>query len=280
MLFTLPNNPLICQRSSFFWASLSLCCACLLAMPALAADEPTPASQLQPDNVTTPLVQPSYDQAVTISQIRIDGTQLIDETTVRQAMRLQPGSIYSKETLQEDLKRIYELGYFTDQMKAVPIATQEGIVLNIRIEENVPVSGVTITGNTQLTDEDLASLFKDQTGLPQNVHQLNKAIEQIEAKYAEKGYVLARVTSIEDDPDGKVTLTLDEGMIDDVQFVGNRKTLDFVLKRNMVTKAGQPYNENCRLGAVLTRVRAFLVPWATLTLTFWGVAKTLTLPLG
>jgi outer membrane protein insertion porin family len=224
-----------------------------MALPALAADEPTPASQLQPDNVTTPLAQPSYDQAVTISQIRIDGTQLIDETTVRQAMRLQPGSIYNKETLQEDLKRIYELGYFTDQMKAIPIATQEGIVLNIRIEENVPVSGVTITGNTKLNDDDLASLFKDQTGLPQNVHQLNKAIEQIEAKYAEKGYVLARVTSIEDDPDGKVTLIVDEGMIDNVQFVGNRKTLDFVLERNMVTKAGQPYNEKA-LGDDLKRL--------------------------
>lgn len=222
------------------------------ADPLAAPDTPTPVSDFAPET-TSPTSDQRYDQGVTISKINIEGNQLIDATQIRDVMALQPGSLYSKNALQADLRRIYEMGYFSDQLKAVPVATRSGIVLNIRVEENVPVTGFTVEGNSVLDEAELAAIFESQTGMPQNINELNKAIEQIEKLYAEKGYVLARVASIQDDPDGQVTLRIDEGMVDDIQFVGNRKTKKDVLTRNMVTKPGQPYNEKV-LGDDLKRL--------------------------
>ncbi|MGG2319889.1 POTRA domain-containing protein, partial [Salmonella enterica] len=92
---------------------------------------------------------------------------------------------------------------------------------------------VHIEGNSIIEDSELQAIFASQTGMPQNIGQLNESIEKVEKLYADKGYVLARVSNIEDDPDGVINLKINEGTIDKVQFVGNRKTKDFVIKRLM-----------------------------------------------
>jgi outer membrane protein insertion porin family len=213
-----------------------------------ASGEPEEGNESTLLNELAPDESPStrgkvYDQGVTIANIKVEGNHLIPEDKIKQAMALRPGSLYSRRTLQQDLRRVYDLGYFTDKVKAVPTATRQGIVLRVQVEENVPVTGVNIEGNTIIKDEELQTVFADQTGLPQNIGQLNEAIEKIEKLYADKGFILARVTSIADDPDGLINLEVNEGVIDRVQFIGNRKTKDGVIKRNMGLKPGDVYNE-------------------------------------
>ncbi len=203
---------------------------------------PTPLSEFAPDDIR-PAQGQRYDQGLTINKITIEGNKLIPDQKIRETMVIRPGSLYSKNNLKDDLRRIYDMGYFTEKIKAVPISTNDGIVLRIVVQENAPVTGVNIDGNTIIDDSELQAIFANQTGLPQNIGQLNESIEKIEKLYADKGYVLARVANIEDDPDGMINLKVNEGVIDKVQFVGNRKTKDFVLERMMVSRSGQIYNE-------------------------------------
>lgn len=203
---------------------------------------PTPLNEFAPDEVR-PARGDRYDQGLTINKVQIEGNKLINADKIKSSMLIRPGSLYSKTNLKEDLRRIYDMGYFTEKIKAVPIATNDGIVLRIVVQENAPVTGVHIEGNSLIDDNELQKIFADQTGLPQNIGQLNESIEKVEKLYADKGYVLARVTSIEDDPDGVINLKINEGQIDKVQFVGNRKTKDFVIKRMMLSKEGDVYNE-------------------------------------
>ncbi|MFN8614743.1 MAG: BamA/TamA family outer membrane protein [Vampirovibrionales bacterium] len=205
-------------------------------------DAATPVSEFAPDTVNNGTTK-RYDQALTIKQITVKGNQLIDEYQIKDTMALKPGSLYNKSTLKDDLKRVYDLGYFTDKIRAVPIATREGIHLRIEVEENAPVTGVQIEGNSALSDEELSKLFEGQTGMPQNITQLNKTVESIEKMYADKGYILARVKTIADDPDGVINLSVNEGTIHTIRYVGNRKTKDYVLDRLMTVKSGQVYNE-------------------------------------
>ena len=229
------------------YLSLVLSTSLLLTnmLPAQAATQtrPTPVSELADDRLDTEESTKTYDQGVTVSRVEFEGNRLIEDAAIQEVMAIRPGSLYERQSLQQDLKRIYDMGYFTEKIKAVPEATSQGVVLKIRVEENVPITGVSIEGNSQLTDEELQTLFNDQTGLPQNVTQLNDSIRKIEELYAEKGYVLARVTDIEDDPDGMVNLKVSEGTVGKIDYVGNRKTKDHVLKRNMLTKVGEAYNE-------------------------------------
>lgn len=203
---------------------------------------PTPLSEFAPNEVRAARNQ-RYDQGLTVNKISIEGNKLIQSDKIKDSMVIRPGSLYSKSTLKDDLRRIYDMGYFTEKIKAVPVSTSEGIVLRIVVQENAPVTGVHIDGNTIVDDTELQSIFASQTGMPQNIGQLNESIEKVEKLYADKGYVLARVSNIEDDPDGVINLKINEGTIDKVQFVGNRKTKDFVIKRLMVTKVGDVYNE-------------------------------------
>ena len=47
--------------------------------------------------------------------------------------------------MQQDLKTIYRLGYFTERMKAIPIKNENGTIsLKIILEENVPVTDFTV----------------------------------------------------------------------------------------------------------------------------------------
>jgi outer membrane protein insertion porin family len=204
--------------------------------------QPTPLNEFAPESVR-PTRSKSYDQGMTVAKVEVDGNRLIQQDSILNNMTIKPGSLYNRQALQQDLRRIYDMGYFTEKIKAVPVSTKQGIVLRIEVEENVPVTGVHIDGNTKISDEELESIFSDQTGLPQNIGQLNDSIAKIEKLYADKGYVLARVTAINDDPDGTINLSINEGVIDKVQFVGNRKTKDNVIKRSLVTKAGEIYNE-------------------------------------
>lgn len=203
---------------------------------------PTPLSEFAPNDVR-PARGERYDQGLTINRISIEGNTLIQEEKIKQSMLTRPGNLYSKNNLKEDLRRIYDMGYFTEEIKAVPIATNDGIHLRIVVRENAPVTGVNIEGNTIIDDTELQAIFAGQTGLPQNIGQLNESIEKVEKLYADKGYVLARVTSIQDDPDGMINLSINEGRLDKVQFIGNRKTKNYVLKRTMATQEGDVYNE-------------------------------------
>ncbi|MBY0450517.1 MAG: BamA/TamA family outer membrane protein [Cyanobacteria bacterium] len=224
------------------WARALPCFAEDTSDPNAQPPGPTPVNEFAPEDVR-PSRNRLYDQGMTISKISIDGNTLIESAKIKDAMSTQPGSLYSKKRLQRDLRRIYDLGYFTEKIRAVPVATGEGIHLRIEVEENAPVTGVNVQGNSMVSDSDIKSIFADQTGMPQNIGQLNESIEKIEKLYAEKGLVLARVKSIQDDPDGTINLDINEGLLKKVQFVGNRKTKDFVLERMMATKPGQVYNE-------------------------------------
>jgi outer membrane protein insertion porin family len=128
-------------------------------------------------------------------------------------------------------------------LQAVPEMGGAGVLLKIRVQENAPVTQFAFQGNTVLSTEDLSHIFADQLGKPQNLTQLSQSIERIEQAYRDKGFVLARVTDVKDDPDGSVNVKIDEGSISSVQIVGNKKTKDFIIRNALKVKSGDVYNE-------------------------------------
>lgn len=180
-----------------------------------------------------------------IKRIEFEGNQLINNSELLKNIQLKPGDAYNKDIVQQNLKNIYNMGYFSEKMKAVPIETDpDGITLKIYVEENLPITGFTIQGNSVVSTGEILELLSDLENQPQNINTLNNAISNIEALYAAKGYILARVIDVKDDPDGVVNLTVSEGKINSIKFEGNRKTKDFVIQRNILSTPGAVYNDN------------------------------------
>jgi len=186
----------------------------------------------------------TYDDEITIKEIFVSGNNLVDTDKILQQLNIKSGSKFNRNEVQENLKNIYKMGYFTEKIKAVPKQTSSGITLYIQVEENSPVTGFNVSGNKAVSAAEIQKILSNQEGLPQNIVELNNSIQEIEKLYADKGYVLARVTRISDDPDGVINIELNEGKINSVNISGNTKTKDYVIKRNITAQPGDVYNEN------------------------------------
>lgn len=193
----------------------------------------------------TDTIDSSIKTVPTIRDIEIYGTNVIKPAVVLSKMQLHKGDPFDADMVQRDLKNVYELGFFTEKMKAIPVENADGtITLKILLEENIPVTDVTIDGNTVISSEELMPLVTPLIGKPQNIEEVNAAIEKINECYASKGYILARVDTIYDDPDGTINIGLKEGKINKILISGNQKTKDYVITRNILTEPGMVYNEN------------------------------------
>ena len=181
----------------------------------------------------------------TIKDIEIYGTNVIKPAVVLTKMNMKKGDPFDADMVQRDLKNIYQMGFFTEKMKAIPIENHDGtITLKILLEENIPVKDVVIDGNTVIATEELMPFVTNLIGKPQNIDDVNVAIEKINECYASKGYILARVDTIYDDPDGTINICLKEGIINKILISGNNKTKEYVITRNILTEPGMVYNEN------------------------------------
>lgn len=181
----------------------------------------------------------------TIKNIEFYGLNSIPPQELLEKMQMKQGSEYTRSKMQSDLKTIYETGYFTEKMKAIPSVNGDGTVsIKIVVEENIPVKDFTIEGNTVIPTEDILATFNGMKGKPQNISLINQAIAQIQDLYSSKGYILARVDSVTDDPDGTINVSIKEGIIDKIMIEGNEKTKDYIVARNIFTEPGMIYNEN------------------------------------
>lgn len=206
--------------------------------------EPTTVESLGgTEQGTIPGTEPLYDQGVTITQVEIVGNNNVPDAVILGAIDAHPGTIYNKKRLKSDLEKIYELGYFTEKLRAVPVATRDGIHIRYQVEENPVVKAFRLEGNTVIPTDELMPLFGEQTGMPQNIKTINEGIKALEKTYKDKGYVLARVEGVDEDDDGTVVLKITEGKLHKIAFSGNKKTKDYVLRRALAQKEGQIYNE-------------------------------------
>lgn len=180
-----------------------------------------------------------------IKNVEILGNNIIDTSTILEQINIQEGDTYSRDTVQQALKAIYHLGYFTEKMKAVPVNNSDGTVtLKIILEENAPITDFTIEGNTVVSTDEILNFLINMKGKPQNIAEINEAISKIQDCYSSKGYILARIESVSDDPDGTVNISIKEGTINRIMIAGNEKTKDYVIERNILTEPGTIYNEN------------------------------------
>lgn len=214
----------------------------------------TPANNQTPDistkqyptNLSTQTTSSSVSKEnKTIKNIEFYGLNSVPQSEITDKMQMKAGEEYTREKMQADLKTIYETGYFTEKMKAIPTTNPDGTVsVKIVVEENIPVKDFTIEGNSVISTEDILATLTGMKGKPQNITQLNIAISKIQDLYQEKGYILARIDSVTDDPDGTINISIKEGIIDKIMIEGNEKTKDYIVARNILTEPGMIYNEN------------------------------------
>lgn len=181
-----------------------------------------------------------------ISEIKITGNRLIPETDIISQIQSSPGQRLTKELVVEDLRRIYNLGYFAPkQVEARPYRKPDGtVMLEYTIAENPPVTDLIIYGGENIPEINAYAVFSDLIGKPENARLLSDRIKLLEALYVRQGYLITKVDDIDFDESGTLKIYIDEGKINAIKYNGNKKTRESYLGYIVTnTKAGEPYNE-------------------------------------
>ena len=157
-------------------------------------------------------------------------------------LQSKPGSIVTTELIRNDVASLGSTGVFSQispEFSSVP----EGIKIDYKLVSNPVIHQVKFSGNTIFTDKYLQSVMDVPQDSVLNFVLVNQKIRQIENLYLQQGYILVSVPTVQVTPDGILNIAIEEGRIEDISLVGNEKTKDKVILRELRFKKGQPFNK-------------------------------------
>jgi outer membrane protein insertion porin family len=205
-------------------------------------EQPTPAS---------PVPQPAPPPPLPDLIISIDvlGNKDIPPQDIRDAISSKVGAPYSESRVERDRQAIRDLGWF--QTVAVERESVEtGVRLLFRVVENPVITDIQFDGIRELTREELLGVMKTKPGQVYNGPLVLLDGQAIQELYRSRGYILAIVVGQRMDQEGVLTLTIAEGVIEDIKVTGNTHTKAYVIRRYIRTKVGETYNDRKVAGDV------------------------------
>ncbi|MBP9484329.1 MAG: BamA/TamA family outer membrane protein [Negativicutes bacterium] len=174
-----------------------------------------------------------------ITRVDIEGLSLIEKDSILALVGSHPGETWTAEQTNKDLEAILASGYFQAARMTYNIVP-EGAQITYHVIENPVFKGLSLTGNTRFSTEELQAMATVTPGVIINTNRLASDLQIIEEYYKKQGYILARVTNIKMSPDGLVSAQIVEGIIEGIEIKGNKKTRDRTIRREIRVKPGEP----------------------------------------
>ncbi|NJN73549.1 MAG: BamA/TamA family outer membrane protein [Limnothrix sp. RL_2_0] len=200
---------------------------------------------------------------VLVAEIQINGTggNIELEQEVVQAIETRAGLPTTVTQIRNDVNRIYATGLFANVV-ATPEDTPLGVKVSYDVVPNpvltqVTVQALPVDDNREITPpEVIEDIFGDRYGEIINLNDFQEGsgkLGQLERYYQDNGYDLAKVIGI-DEPtaDGRVTLVVVEGVIEDIRinFIDldnepvDGRTRDFIITREMELQPGDVFRRD------------------------------------
>ncbi len=189
-------------------------------------------------------VQPSaMAQALgeTISRIEVRGQRAVQAEAITELMDLKPGERLKPGLLREDIKRIFESGFF-DDVQIRQSSGPSGLVLRVLVSEKPSVREIRFVGLNEVDEDSVQEKLQTKIYTIINDGKLNADQRAIEQLYVEKGYYLARATySLEQAETGEVDVVFhvfenSKVAVGRVNLLGNMFFSDTELKSGMFTR--------------------------------------------
>ena len=203
--------------------------------------------------------------------VDVEGNQRIETDAIKRVIKIRPGDTYNLQSISEDLKAIFAMGYFDDiQVEAETLP--DGNKITFKLKEKPTLRNVRIKGNQWVFDTDeIKEVVTSKRGAILNINAIQNDIDRIEELYKEKNYHNVKVNyKIYEHKDNQADLefNIEEGdkfKITKIQFEGNKAYSDKKLKKQLATseenilswftEAGEL--KEADLAQDVTRLRAF-----------------------
>ena len=177
---------------------------------------------------------------VSVFAVNVEGNKRIETDAVKRVMKTTVGSSYLPQTLSDDLKKIYKMGYFDDvQVEATD--HPEGKIVTFKVKEKPTIRTVLLQGNSEFEDEEIKEQLSLRAGSILNNYHIQNNIERIEELYQDKNFhsveVSYRIEKREHNQ-ADVEFIIKEGNkvhVEEIVFLGNKAFSDRKLKKIMKT---------------------------------------------
>lgn len=176
-----------------------------------------------------------------IKSIEVQGGKKISESTIYSKIKSTVGDPFSKNTVRDDIKKIYRIGYFDDVRVDID-SFEGGVKLVFILKEKPTIVSIDFQGNDEFEEEDFKEHITITPGAISNLSLITDNVNKIVKFYQSEGYWLARaVPIIRDISDDAVALTfqIDEGpevAIDEITIEGNKAISEKKIKKVMETE--------------------------------------------
>lgn len=177
-----------------------------------------------------------------VKGVYVTGNKTVSSSLVLSKVKSKQGEAYKKNTVDEDIKRVYSLGYFSD-VKAEIKEYEDGLEITFVVAEKPPIGQIIFAGNKEFRDERLKKELKVKQDEILDERQLKESIKVIRELYYKKGFTHAKIDyAIRLDPSTNkaiVTIMVDEGKrvkISRITFEGNKAFKSAQLVKLMATK--------------------------------------------
>lgn len=182
------------------------------------------------------------NEGKTITEIGFDGAPKDVKARLYGLIQSKVGSSVKMETIKSDVTALGGTGIFSrifPTFNSVP----EGVKLKYQLTANPVVYKLDIQGNTVFRTQFLAELLNIQAGSVLDLNYVKERLKEIETLYLKQGYILVSFPDVHMTEDGTLHITVEEGTIEDIKLVGNEKTKDHVVLRELRFRKGHPFNK-------------------------------------
>ena len=182
------------------------------------------------------------NEGKTITEIGFDGAPKDVKARLYALIQSKVGSSVKMETIKSDVTALGGTGIFS-RISPTFNSVPEGVKLKYQLTANPVVYKLDIQGNTVFRTQFLAELLNIQAGSVLDLNYVKERLKEIETLYLKQGYILVSFPDVHMTEDGTLHITVEEGTIEDIKLVGNEKTKDHVVLRELRFRKGQPFNK-------------------------------------
>jgi outer membrane protein insertion porin family len=178
---------------------------------------------------------------VAVVDVRIEGNERIESAAILPKISTKVGDTFVPKVISEDLKAVYQMGYF-DDVRVRTVDVRGGKEVIFQVKEKSTIAGVGFSGNTVFDDDEIRENITLKSGSVLNLARVQTNAKVIEDLYKGKNYHNAKVAyeiNAIDNNQANVEFVITEGeeiSIETIRFVGNQTFDEDDLKDIMRTK--------------------------------------------
>ncbi|RKY86647.1 hypothetical protein DRQ09_05850 [candidate division KSB1 bacterium] len=176
------------------------------------------------------------------SGIIIRGNKFFSTKFIKRFIKIGKGSEFSEKDVVKDLRSLYKSGFFSS-VKAKLTGNSKRVIVTYCVKENPEIKEVEISGNSVISDSVIFAGLNFNLPSILNIEKLKSEFHSILKLYRSKNYSLADIKSVRyDSLKKRLTIVINEGRIDKITIVGNKRTKDFVILRDFPLNEGDVFN--------------------------------------